>query len=124
MNLFTTLDFFVFGSFPICFSNGDFPFFFSFTLRAYRISDGPDLSLVWTICLFARKRSIIVPVSRSILPFPYILSPGTLPVLFRSVYRTVRMLRLETPYMDSFVFLFVTSYCAIFRSKNSTTFSL
>ena len=66
----TTLDFTVFGSLPMCFSNGDFPSFFLLILREYRISDNPDLSLLRMICLFVRSRSFIVRINHSIFPFP------------------------------------------------------
>ena len=92
MNFPTKLDFTVFGSFPICFSNGDRPSFSLLTLSAYRISDKPDLSLVNIICLFVRSLSLIVLINRSICRFPCDLSLGRLYVLFRNVCKTGRTL--------------------------------
>ena len=73
----TKFAFTVFGSFPICFSNDDFPSFFLPFLREYKISDNPDLSLVKTICLFVRSRSFIVRINLSIFPFPHVISNRT-----------------------------------------------
>ena len=69
MNFPTKLDFTVLGSFPIFFSKGDLPSFFLYTLNAYKISDRPGLSVVSIICFFASSLSLIVLISRSILPF-------------------------------------------------------
>ena len=69
MNLLTTLDFTVFGSFLICFLNGNFTSFFLLTISEYKISDSPVMSLVQTICLIALSRSLIVLISLSIFPF-------------------------------------------------------
>ena len=69
-NLLTAFDFTVFGSLPSYFSNGDLPSFRLLMRSAYSISDKPDWSFVSIICLFARKRSLIVLISRSIFPFP------------------------------------------------------
>ena len=54
-NFVTTFDFVVFGSFPTCFSNCDFPSIVLLILGAYTKSDKLDLSLICTICLIERS---------------------------------------------------------------------
>ena len=66
----TTFDFTVFGSLPSCFPNSDLPSLFLLMRSAYKNSDKPDWSFVNIICLFARRRSLIVLISPSISPFP------------------------------------------------------
>ena len=66
----TILLFTVFGFRPYKFSNGDFPSAFSPILNAYNITDKPDLSFFRTMFLFVLRRSFMVRISRTILPFP------------------------------------------------------
>ena len=62
-NFVTTFDFAVFGSFPTCFSNCDFPSIVSPILDAYTKSDKIDVFLISTICLIERSFFLIVRIS-------------------------------------------------------------
>ena len=122
MNLFTTLDFTVFGYFPMCFSNGEFPSFLLFTLSAYKISDSTDLSLVKTICLFAPSRSLIVLISLAIFPFPLWSLTGHVRCFIPSCLQNCVNASLTKTVPGSVGFFLGTPYCALYCFKNSITF--
>ena len=116
------MDFTVLGSFPRCFSNGDFPLFFLLTLSAYRISDSPDLSLVKTICLFALSRSLIVLISLSIFLFPIWSLSGHVSCSIPNCLQNCVNASLTKTVPGSVRILLGTPYCAIYCFKNSITF--
>ena len=82
-------------------------FFFLLTLKEYKVSDSPDLSLLKIFCLFARSPSLIVLINLSIFPFPDVRVPGIFRVLFRTDYRIGQRLRLQKLCQGQFLFFAV-----------------
>ena len=112
-NFDTRLVFTVFGSFPICFSNGDLLSFFLLIRNEYRSSDSPDWSFFIIICLFARNRSFVVRISHSILPFPLWSRTGQ---VICSI-QTERTRYLRIPSQGLFLFFWHAILCYVMFQK-------
>ena len=123
-NFETKLVFTVFGDLPICFSKSDAPFFFLFILSAYKISDSPDWSFVTTICLLARKRSLIVLITRSILLLPLWLRTGQVLCSISNCLQNFVNSSLSNTVPGPVLVFLSMPYCAIYCFKNSTVFSV
>ena len=103
-NFLTTLDFTVYCSFFNCFSNDDLPSFFLLIRSACKTPDSPDLSFATTICLFARRCSFIVRISRSILPFPVWSRTGQVMCSIPNCSQNCKYYRLKIMTPDRFLF--------------------